>query len=210
MDEGDGGNYTWQDQLHDATLIKKSYDNLCGRGYEQYCSNVDLYKKHRPKLVTGIFWQYSGQAGYMLEVGVTYQTSYVVDWKTGTVYKVVTVGSFVYGGSPTGIEGDVSFGIQNYHGIPNDVEGITDFLNGPAQDTAISGNLDVGLLAGVEQNVSVNLKETGGAIYNPGCGYSYTTEQSVEFGGNAIPNGIDFNLQTGRSKSFVVGIWHLW
>ncbi|MBI4738405.1 hypothetical protein HY772_02380 [Candidatus Woesearchaeota archaeon] len=130
--------------------------------------------------------------------------------KEGNLYVVQTVGTFGYGGTLTGLEGDVYIGTSNVHGIPGDVEDITDYLEGPQFDLSGSVNIDADLFAGGDKGLSVDLDESGQPVYNPGAGYMYTTESSLVFGGNELPNAVDFNIQIGGSESFVMKVVPLW
>ncbi|MDD2922209.1 MAG: hypothetical protein PHQ36_07975 [Anaerolineales bacterium] len=163
----------------------------------------------KTKPVFGVHWGYSGQAGYGGEGGVSYQEDYMMDWKEGELYKVVTVGGFIYAGSPTGIEGNVNFGTSNAHGIPSDVENLEGILSGTQVDGSVSGNLDMGLLAGGEKAVSIDLAN-GKPVFTLDEGLMYTSENSIVFGGNAIPNGADFSFQGGLSYSFAKNIFSFW
>ena len=158
-----------------AILEKESQQRKCNSGNYNYCSTVELIAKRHPKPVSGIHVGYSGQAGPGLEGGVYHQWDALVDWKEGNLYVVKTVGTFVYLGSPTGIEGDVYVGTSNVHGIPSDVKDISGFLKGPQFDASASVNADVGLFAGGGKGVNVDLDENGKPIYTSGAGYMYTT-----------------------------------
>jgi len=210
VDEGDGGNYTWQDQLHDATLIKRNNHDLCERGYDQYCSDPDLYIKHHPKPVSGVHWGYSVQAGLVVEKGFYLQYDYLIDWKTGTLYIVKTVGQFTYIGSPTGLDGAGYLGTTNMYGIPNDVDDISGFLAGPQKDYSGELSLDAGLLVGAERGLSIDLNPDGTQVYTPGAGYMYSTQSSALFAGDAVPNLWNGSVQWGTSESYIVGTIDLW
>ena len=152
-------------------------------------------------------------AGWIVEPGVYGQQDYVVDWRKGDIYVVRTIGGSVNLGSPTGMEGTAYFGTTNVKGIPanSTYEDMVAYLSGPQIDASVSANLDAGLLAGVEKGVSVDWNtKTNSPVYTPHVGYMYTVENSIQIGGNAVPNGFDFNFEGGASESFVVGYIDLW
>jgi len=203
---GEGGNYDDERRAHDAYVQQRDESLKCGTGGEAYCSTVDLIIKHHPKPVSGIHIGYSGQAGFGFEGGVYDQWDFLVDWKEGNLYIVQTVGYFGYRGTPTGLEGDVYIGTSNVNGIPGDVENITNYLEGSQFDVSGSINVDAGLFAGGNKGLSVALDESGNPVYSPGAGYMYTTKSSLVFGGNAVPNAVDINVQWGASESFVMKV----
>lgn len=171
-----------------------------------YCSTFE----RRPKLVSGIHGGYSGQAGAFVEPGAYNQWDFLMDWREGKLYVVQTVGGSLYVGGPTGIEGDVYFGTSNVHGIPRNVKDITSWLEGPQVDASVSLGADVGLFAGGEKGVSIDVDSSGKPVLTPGAGLMYTSESSLVFGGNAAPNLIDGSVQFGGSESFVMKVIPLW
>ena len=194
-----------------AKLEKESQKRKCDGGNYNYCSGIDLIIKRHPKPVSGIHVGYSGQAGYGLEGGVYDQWDFLVDWKEGNLYVVQTVGSFGYLGTPTGMLGEVYIGTSNIHGVPGDVEDISDLLAGPQVDASIEAGLDGFAEIGVVKGLSVDIDPaTSDPYYSPGAGFMYTTENSIEFGLNEIPNAIEVGGQYGHSESFTMWTIPLW
>ena len=218
MDDGcrtEGCNLTQQQKTEDAQklalLEQESNKRRCDAGKYAYCSTVDLILKRHPKPVSGIHIGYAGQAGYGYENGVYDQWDFLVDWKEGNLYVVQTVGHFHYLGSPTGLIGQVYAGTSNVYGIPGDVEDISDLLAGPQVDLSIEAGLDGAAELSAVKGLSIDIDPaTGDPYYTPGAGFMYTTENSMEFGLNEIPNVIEVGGQYGHSESFTMWTIPLW
>jgi len=193
-----------------ASLEKESYKRKCDAGNYNFCSTVDLIIKRHPKPVSGIHVGYSAQAGFAVEPGAYDQWDFLVDWKEGNLYAVQTVGAFCYGGTPTGMMGEVYIGTSVVHGIPSDIEDISTLLAGPQFDASAEIGLDaIGELSFVK-GASIDLDSEGNPYHTLGAGYMYTTENSIEFGLNEIPNASEFGGQLGRSESFIMWAIPLW
>lgn len=215
LDEGEGGGCNdvmkclkdKQDQvIHDKQEDKRK----CNSGNDNYCSTVELIVKRRPKPVSGIHVGYSWQTGLTVERGFYTQYDFLIDWKAGNLYITHTVGDFYYVGTPTGVDGSLYVGTSNVHGMPSDASDISTFLAGPQRDGSISVNVDAGLMVGAEKGISVDVDDRGDAVYIPGAGYMYTTENSFQFGGNEIPNVFDTNIEWGSSDTDVLQVIPLW
>jgi len=92
-----------------AKLEQESRDRKCATGNYENCSGWS--NNSRP--VSGIHIGWSGQAGWMAELGIYGQHDYVVDWRKGDIYVVKTVGGSGYLGNPTGMKGTFYFGTTN-------------------------------------------------------------------------------------------------
>lgn len=193
-----------------ALLQAEAAKRQCDAGNYSYCSNFDLWLKRHPKPVSGVHVGYSGQAGYGLEGGVYDQWDFLIDWKEGNLYVVQTVGAFGYGGTPTGMIGEIYAGTSVVHGVPGDVSDISGLLAGPQFDASAEIGLDGFAEVGYVKGLSVDLDSEGNPYYTLGAGYMYTTENSLEFGLNAIPNAIELGGQLGGSESFIMWVIPLW
>ena len=182
----------------------------CNAGNYSYCSNFELWNKRHPKPVSGAHVGYSGQTGYGLEGGAYDQWDFLIDWKEGNLYVVQTVGAFGYGGTPTGMIGEIYVGTTVVHAVPGDVGDISNLLAGPQFDASAEIGLDGFAEVGYVKGTSVDLDTEGNPYYTLGAGYMYTTENSLEFGLNAIPNAIEIGGQLGGSESFIMWVIPLW
>jgi hypothetical protein len=130
-----------------------------------------------------------------------------MDWKTGTFYPVITVGVFNAGGTPNGLQGEIYGGTTAIHGIPPyGKEDLTDYLEGNNIDAAISIGGDSAAKISGTAGLSVDLTSDAHLVYtgNGLLGYQYTIEKSIEYGGNAVPNGIDVSVEGGGSSSWMI------
>lgn len=106
--------------------------------------------------------------------------------------------------------GEIYIGTSNVHGVPGDVEDISNLLAGPQFDASVEDGVDAIAEVSYSKGVSVDL-DTGGKPYHTlGAGYMYTTENSIQFGFNEIPNAVEFGGQVGGSQSFIMWMLPLW
>ena len=134
------------------------------------------------------------------------QEDLIMDWKTGTFYRVRTLGLFGAGGTPNGLAVEGYGGTTTIHGIPlYGEEDLTEYLMGKNIDGVISVGADaLGKISGTK-GVSVDLDEDFHPVQtNAGLlGYQYTIENSIEVGANAVPNEIDISFEGGMSESWI-------
>lgn len=171
---------------------------------------VEFFEKS-PKPVSGIHIGTSGQGGFVIEGGVYGQVDILMDWAKGDMYVVGTTGGFASVGTPEGLNGEGYIGTSVVHGIPRDVEDISDYLKGHQIDISIPIELDGGVKVGIQKSLSVNIDDNGSIVVIDWIsGPVYTWRDSIVLGANAIPNGVDAGLQWGPSESFVIAKYSLW
>ncbi len=106
--------------------------------------------------------------------------------------------------------GDLYGGTTNVHGIPLYGEDITEYLEGSNIDIAVSTGADAfGKISGTK-GLSADL-DSGLPVYTDAglLGYQYATENSVEIGANAVPNGLDVSIEGGMSQSWVISKYEI-
>ncbi|WP_345322803.1 hypothetical protein [Candidatus Villigracilis proximus] len=116
---------------------------LAAGGYKPKTKEEIAKDLHLERPVSGVHVGASGQGGVLGEFGAYGQLDFIIDWKTGTLYKLFTFGLFEAGGTPNGLEGEFYGGTTNVHGIPlYGSEDISGPLAGKNIDAAVSAGGD--------------------------------------------------------------------
>ena len=201
IDQGEGGDYTWQDQFHDAVLQKQNNQILCKAGNAEYCSGWSNYRSRR---ISGIHFGFSVITDMALGAYKYAQTDYLFDWKSGTFYKTETSGSGYYTGTPNGISGEGYVGTSNVQGIPSSAtpKQVNDLLAGENIDIAGDLGLDLGGFDGTAgSGYSIDLEPDTGTPQISAAGPLVTTERKIGAGLSIIPLPVSGGLQWGRSQT---------
>ncbi len=174
----------------------------CAAGNANYCSGWSN-SISRPIIglhAGGVSTMDVGYGGYAYE-----QTDYVFDFKSGTIYRMVTAGEGTYLGVPNGAALEGYVGITNVHGIPSSAtpDQVADMLSGPNRD--IATDVGVELLSDVETSVgkglSVDLDPDTGAPIVTSAGLMYTTETKIGAGVSLLSLPVDAGGQGGYSQT---------
>ena len=198
MDEGDDGGFPCYPGELACQLWKSGYKP---KTKEQVAKDLRL---ERP--VSGFHIGLSNENGVFINKGGYVQLDFLMDWKNGNIYTVLTVGGYTFAGTPTGKEVAGYAGLTTIHGIPlYRQDDISPFLAGDNIDIAASVGADAGVKVSGTKGLSVDLDDSGKPVHTGAglIGYQYAVEDSLEIGGNVIPNEIDFGGEFGISNSTV-------
>lgn len=189
----------------------------CGPG-ELACELMKSEYKQKPKEeiasdlrferpVSGVHFGFSYESGFLKNKGGYSQVDFLMDWKNGVVYTMVTVGAFDAIGTPSGKEVTGYGGWTTVHGIPlYGKENIARDLAGKNFDAAISVGADAEAKLSATKGLSIDVDDSLKPIHTGAglLGYQYAVENTIEVGGNIVPNGIEVSGEAGVSDTLQV------
>jgi hypothetical protein len=210
-DEGKSACSPSQKELAAYNLSQQIFEHrLCQSGNMLHCSPIELKLLDPEKVLPSVSIMNTGQGGYFAEAGVFIQKEATLDWVEGNLYLSTTTGHYGYLGTPTGLQGEVGFGLNFLHNIPISNKDIASILEGDQYDLGGQIGADVIAEANLNLNLSYDINSDGKRTYFPSTGYVFTEGAAVSFAFNGVPNGFEGGIQFGKSTTIVTRKISLW
>lgn len=161
------------------------------------------------KSIGGIHLGVEGNAGIAVEDYGYAQADILRDADSGDLYLMGTLGYGWYVGTPNGLGVQPYAGVTKVHGVPlsNSTEQTRDLLGGDNVDSSFEYGIDPGADLDLITGVSFDIDPYTGLQQVTTTGRMYSTETSIGLGKSVIDTAVNFGVETGFSRSWVVVLW---